>query len=248
MKIICIEVSSTIRRLIGNIVIDLKQEYTSVATGEALLKSCKNDKYEIVIMGYELTDYKAETLINELRKSNEYSDVLVWILSSQTITNNDIINIPFVKFFKKENIKHIHAQLSKQLGSFPDFRPLLTKKILLVDDSNLSRMIGLRALTKLGGQVEQACDGKEALAMMLENSYSMVLMDCEMPLMSGLKTCEEYRKLKPCSDLHIIALSGHNAEYKKTIIDAGMNYLITKPIEPHKIMHALDVLAHTPSQ
>lgn len=244
MKIICIEVSNTIRKIIANIVINLKQDYTSVATGKALLTACRKDKYEIVIMGYELTDYKAEKLINKLRKYIEYSDVLVWVLSSQDLSNVESINMPFVKFFKKENIPYIHHELSKQLGTFPDFHPFSTQKILLVDDSTVSRMIALRSLTSLGAKVEQASDGKEALAMMLENSYSLVLMDCEMPFMSGLESAVAYRKLQPLSDLIIIALSGHSAEYKKTIIDAGMNYLITKPIEGHKIMHALEVLAY----
>lgn len=68
----------------------------------------------------------------------------------------------------------------------PDIRSRESKRILVVDDVPLMRSIPRLLLEKCGQQVDEAVDGKDALALLARHRYDLVLLDSEMPGMSGV--------------------------------------------------------------
>jgi PAS domain S-box-containing protein len=128
---------------------------------------------------------------------------------------------------KLENIEH-------QALSWKDVREMgavFPLKILLAEDNELNLQLMSLMFGQLGFQFEIARNGIEALEKVRAHKFDVVLMDVQMPLMNGLETTKEIRKLPNKEDLIIIGLSANVFEEdQKKALRAGMTDYLTKPI------------------
>ena len=118
---------------------------------------------------------------------------------------------------------------------------LTGKRVLLVDDNELNREIGQDVLTENGMLVELAESGEEALEMVRLTAergnsryYDFVLMDIQMPGMSGYETTMAIRNLPDPEDTHlpIIALSANAFEEdRRKSMESGLDDHVSKPID-----------------
>ena len=115
-------------------------------------------------------------------------------------------------------------------------------RLLLVEDNEVNREFARELLTSMNLAVDEAVNGEQALAMITENNYDLVLMDIQMPGMDGLETCRRIRDLgrapggERFRDLPVIALTAMAmAEDREKCLRAGMNEFITKPIAPDQL-------------
>jgi len=100
-------------------------------------------------------------------------------------------------------------------------------KILVVDDEEKMRSAIKIFLKKEGYSVEEACNGKEALEMIAEDNYDLVLLDVMMPEVDGWTVC---RKVREESRLPIILLTARGEEYDKLFgFELGGDDYLTKP-------------------
>lgn len=119
-------------------------------------------------------------------------------------------------------------------------------RILLVEDNEINIYVAKIILEKVGCQVSVAYNGEEAVHM-FENSkegyYQVILMDVRMPVMNGIEATKAIRILnrKDASKIPIIAMTADafENEQKKTI-EAGMNYHLSKPINPQLLYQVLN--------
>ncbi|MFW5768500.1 MAG: PAS domain S-box protein, partial [Spirochaetota bacterium] len=107
--------------------------------------------------------------------------------------------------------------------------------ILVVDDNFVNRKVVTKFLDRLGHTSETAESGGEALELAGQNRYDLVLMDIEMPEMSGIEAAERLRSsagLATPSDVPIIALTAHALRGdRERFIEAGMDGYVSKPID-----------------
>ena len=107
------------------------------------------------------------------------------------------------------------------------------KRILLVEDNEINQMLAMAMLESYGAAVECAGNGREALEKRERASYDLVLMDCQMPLMSGFDATREWRDLEATESsgrVPIIALTANAmAGDRETCIEAGMDDYLAKP-------------------
>lgn len=102
-----------------------------------------------------------------------------------------------------------------------------TGRILVVDDSADTRVIVASALKQGGFEVDQAGSGEAALAMVDQHPPDLILLDIDMPGMSGL---EVLRKLRATRSMPIILLTGLDRETDRVAgLDLGADDYITKP-------------------
>ncbi|MFU8789009.1 MAG: response regulator [Methylobacter sp.] len=125
------------------------------------------------------------------------------------------------------------SALSPQKKATPDRYPALDGLyVLFVDDDLVVREMMPDILAYKGIRVDLAADGAKAVAMINDNAYSMVLMDCQMPLMDGFQAVRSIRADPRFADLPIIAMTGNvMAEDQRRCLDSGMNDHICKPID-----------------
>jgi two-component system, OmpR family, KDP operon response regulator KdpE len=99
--------------------------------------------------------------------------------------------------------------------------------ILVVDDEPQIRRVLRSTLTFRGYTITEAQSGEEALEMMPKLKPDLILLDVNLPGMSGVETCREIRRT---SDAPIIMLTVRNAERDKVVaLDAGADDYVTKP-------------------
>ena len=116
-------------------------------------------------------------------------------------------------------------------------------RVLLVEDEAVNRIMAQRLLEKMGHTVVCAENGQEALDALLQDSFDLVLMDIQMPILDGLSATQAIRKnadFSQVSTIPIIALSAHAAEQdKKRAYEAGIDIYVTKPFETETLRLAL---------
>lgn len=121
--------------------------------------------------------------------------------------------------------------------SAPTMLSLRGKHILVVDDVDLNRELMLALLSRYGCAVTQAEDGARALARIEAQSFDLVLMDCQMPVMDGFAATRAIREQAgPAAKMPIVALTASaQPEHLARCLAAGMNEHLTKPLNPHAL-------------
>ncbi len=104
-------------------------------------------------------------------------------------------------------------------------------KVLVVDDIDSNREIIYRGLRKDGHEFTQASNGLQAFELAKVESFDLILMDLDMPVMNGFESAQKIRESSKNKDTFIIALSGFAYEKDVEKIHAvGMNLHVAKPI------------------
>ncbi len=108
-------------------------------------------------------------------------------------------------------------------------------KILVVEDDEVSLIIAEHVLSQKGYTVATVDNGEDAIEMVRKESFQLILMDIEMPIMSGLEATPKIRTLDHGKNIPIIALTAHSTPDKiKEFSEAGMDDYIIKPFDPDK--------------
>ena len=107
-------------------------------------------------------------------------------------------------------------------------------RVLIVDDESSIRRALHNTLQGMGFAVDDASTGEEALRLVGESAYDVVLLDINMPGMGGMRTCREIRKSLP--HLGILMLTVRDSEDDKVAaLDAGADDYITKPFKVREL-------------
>ena len=120
----------------------------------------------------------------------------------------------------------------------PDSSDNSSKCILLVEDNEINRDIAIELLKNMGYKFEIAENGKEAvdkIAVAPSGTYSLILMDVQMPVMDGYEATRKIRNLGKDDSLTIpiIAMTANAFDKDRAeALIAGMNEHLTKPVQP----------------
>ena len=109
-------------------------------------------------------------------------------------------------------------------------------RILIVDDDDIATDILANALTQFGHHVTSARDGREALELMRSCSYRLVVLDWEMPGMTGIDLCRHIRRRYSSGYVYVILLTARRGT--QSIVEglnAGADDFISKPFEPQEL-------------
>ncbi|KAA3607090.1 MAG: response regulator [Planctomycetota bacterium] len=113
--------------------------------------------------------------------------------------------------------------------------------VLLAEDNPVNQRLAVRMLEKLGLELFVVPDGGQALQAVQNQSFDLVLMDCQMPNMDGYEATRRIRELdEPVGKIPILALTANAmTEDKQRCLEAGMDDFLSKPLDWQKLQSLL---------
>jgi CheY-like chemotaxis protein len=211
------------------------------------LKKTKESGTESTI-GLRMQTDNPIVLINDI--GNEKSLAARFISSgngtfSQEIgTNSTVLNIflPFANPVVEIKQSIASQKIEELIHKDKTHKELKDLKILLVEDNLINQKITLLTLKPLVHSIDTASNGKEALDRFGTTNFDLILMDIQMPVMSGLVAAEKIRALESSTNSHvpIIAITA-NAMIgdKEKCLSAGIDDYISKPFQPAALIEKI---------
>lgn len=136
----------------------------------------------------------------------------------------------------------IHRANGKKRLVTGSLNKLHGRRALLVEDNEINQLVALEMLQSLGMQVSIAGNGEDAVRMVKQGKFDVVLMDIQMPGMDGYQATAQIRTDPrfTYASLPIIAITAHAlADDREKALDAGLNDYVTKPIDMIQLTNAL---------
>jgi signal transduction histidine kinase/DNA-binding response OmpR family regulator/HPt (histidine-containing phosphotransfer) domain-containing protein len=237
----------------------------AAASGEAALELLAQAAeagrpYELVLMDYLMPGWDGVETIRRIRGDARLGAtpaiLMVSVCSREGVLQEQSElrgDIPLAGFLTKPvNPALLHHSVLRALNpelapaapgagaTAPDLTRLDGARILLVDDNANNREVALDFLAAARMRVDVAADGLEAVAMVRDGDYDLVLMDIQMPVLDGLSATREIRALPGRAALPVIAMTANalSGDREKSLA-AGMNDHVVKPIDPDLLLRAL---------
>jgi two-component system KDP operon response regulator KdpE len=120
-------------------------------------------------------------------------------------------------------------------------QPSKTLSILVVDDEPLLRRAIRTSLAASGFAVEEAGTGNNAVAAVRQKQFDIVLLDINMPGMSGVEACRQIRALAPRVGIVMVTVRD-SEEDKVGALEAGADDYVTKPFRIRELVARLDAV------
>jgi CheY-like chemotaxis protein len=120
--------------------------------------------------------------------------------------------------------------------SFGGPRPV---RILLAEDNPVNQLVARRMLEKQGYDVTIAADGQQAVALSGRAAFDLVLMDVQMPLLSGFEAASMIRERESgrATRVPIVAMTAHAMKGdRERCLESGMDDFLSKPIDSESLI------------
>ncbi|WP_439184245.1 response regulator [Carboxylicivirga taeanensis] len=222
-----------------------------------LVESHQDDSIDLIIADWNIPGDKFKHAIQDLYINNTKQIPILVLINAfgqdndlqSFINNKDVGSIikpvnfstlhdACLEAFGKEKTKS--AWRKKEPGLYlNELRKQQDVKVLLVEDNETNKQIGIELLELAGVQVDVVSNGKEAIAAVKDsgpNYFDLVLMDIQMPIMDGFDSTKGILAMEEHASLPIIAMTADAiGGIKKKYLNAGMVDMIAKPIDPEQV-------------
>lgn len=113
-------------------------------------------------------------------------------------------------------------------------------RVLVVDDEEKIRNVIREYAEFEGYEIDEACDGMEAIIKCKSGNYDIIIMDIMMPKLDGFSSVKEIKKIK---DIPVIMLSARGEEYDKLFgFEMGIDDYVVKPFSPKELMARINAV------
>jgi CheY-like chemotaxis protein len=117
---------------------------------------------------------------------------------------------------------------------------LLGISVLLVEDNLVNQLVAKELLLSMQAKVTIANNGQQAISILAEQAFDVILMDIQMPIMDGLTAAKTIRAQKKYEKLPIIAMTAHaREEDKRQSIAVGMDLHVSKPVTVNVLLDSI---------
>ncbi len=139
--------------------------------------------------------------------------------------------LPFKKYIETEELAEINTYDGDRILSINLDKPI---HILLAEDNNVNAMLATLVLKKKGFIVTHVVNGMDAVEAVQQQSFDLILMDIQMPVLNGIDATRAIRKLSgDISGIPIVAMTAHSLNGEmQNCYNAGMNGYVAKPFKP----------------
>jgi signal transduction histidine kinase/DNA-binding response OmpR family regulator len=265
-RVLLVDDNEANRRVLASQMMHAGYEVMSAPSAAEALDTLRRPEmsFDVVILDYQMPDMDGATLGEQIVKSREIRPARLVLLTSLDRSGDmqRFADIGFSAYLTKpvrtrELLDCLQQSLSRnaeewQLRSQPmitrgtliasDTRRQYSGTVLLVEDNPINQRVARRFLERLGCEVQVVNDGQQGVDAFLNGSFSVILMDMQMPVMDGVEATQRIRKLEG-SGPHtpIVALTANAMMGTlERCLEAGMDDYLTKPLDISRLQDVLD--------
>ncbi|MEH6579412.1 MAG: response regulator [Amphritea sp.] len=251
LNIFLVEPSEMQRKLIVN---ELKREgietIDSCGCKEDAVTMIRTLRPDLVISSMYFEDGTGLDLLRLIRNDAELDELPFMLISSETkrhaleeFKQSGVVAIlpkPFTRAHLGQAIKATLDLLSQQTLEL-EYYDLESLRVLVVDDSSMARKVIIRVLTNLGiVNVTQAIDGSDAIKLLQDATFDLIVTDYNMPEVNGLELTEHVRQSPNHSHVPVLMVTSEASDaHLENVAQAGVNAILDKPFQPENIQRLL---------
>jgi two-component system, sensor histidine kinase and response regulator len=203
--------------------------------------------YRLVLTDMHMPEMSGFTLVEEIRRRSELCPLPIMMLSSAGYRGDAArckvlgIRSYLLKPIRKSELLSAMLSLLGQNPPNPDLpsKPQVLAsgrrlEILLAEDNRVNQTVAVRMLEKMGHTVLVANNGWEALALLDQHAFDLVLMDIQMPELDGVMATKKIREREKETQAHlpIVAMTAHAMKGDRELcLACGMDGYLSKPID-----------------
>ncbi len=220
------------------------------------------EPYPLILMDMHMPGMDGFELIERIRQGTDSSTATIMMLTSAGHRGDAArckelgVAAYLMKPIRQSELREAIARVlgaREQNGAIPlitryslqDARePSASLRILLAEDNPVNQRLASRLLEKRGHSVTVAANGSEALAALEKESFDLVFMDVQMPVMDGFEATTAIRKKEGATGIHlpVVALTAHAMKGdREKCLAGGMDGYLAKPIRPQELDELLQV-------
>jgi CheY-like chemotaxis protein/HPt (histidine-containing phosphotransfer) domain-containing protein len=208
---------------------------------------------DLLLLGYPLPDASLLEAVAALRQDGSSAPVCCLPhqgdreLKSELLAQGAIVMHKPIK--QSSLLDAMMASLFRAQSELPAMTTLAVNRprssrhrLLLAEDNAVNQRVAVHILNKLGYGVDVVENGAMAVEAVVRGSYSLVLMDCQMPVMDGFAATKAIRQAeeKTAKHLPILAMTANAMQGDRELcLTAGMDDYITKPIDTARLAATL---------
>lgn len=216
--------------------------------------------YDFILMSWHILDMDGQELVNSLRKIiSENVPIIILEPSDEPGMKEEAkpgVNGVYPRPLFISELAAILDEQKKLAGNNADRekKSFAGKSILLVEDNEMNQEIAVTILEDAGFKVEVAENGQEAvdkIDSMPPDSYDLILMDVQMPVMNGYEATRRIRGMADPvkSSIAIIAMTANAFDEDRMEAEkSGMNGYVAKPIDIKNLMDTLEEMLANPKE
>lgn len=222
-----------------------------VRDGADALRYMEQFRPDLVISAMYLPDMTGTDLISAMRSNRTLADIAFMLISSETdvralepIRQAGVMSI-LPKPFKPEQLRQALITTLDLLNPDEEFQTTYSPeelKVLIVDDSYTSRRYIRRVFGNLGIEnITEAGNGKEAIKLLNEQFFDLIITDYNMPEMDGQELVNHIRNCSGQSTVPILMVTSESDSNRLAAVEkAGVSAICDKPFEPKMLKSLLE--------
>lgn len=223
----------------------------AVASGsEALDLLARDRSFDLLLLDCHMPGMDGVTLAQSI--AERYTGLPMILLSSVAeigTVPQDLFQARLTKPVRHEQLCHTIARAlkhavdaptsrSKDAPDGPDLSSAEASRVLVAEDNAVNQLLIKHMLDRFGYRADIVADGSEVLHALEEGmSYDLILMDLRMPILDGLETARQIRKIYPEDDRpQIVAMTADvTSEKREECFNAGMVDFVSKPLMKERL-------------
>ncbi|HEX8705651.1 MAG TPA: response regulator [Myxococcaceae bacterium] len=201
---------------------------------------------DMVMIDFSMASIRGDELGRQIRGDARFADVRLVLISAfgvldKSVGARDVFDGLLAKPIRRQAVQDLLASLflrqvtpAAPAGSAT---PAASGRVLLVEDNRINQQVALIMLEREGYRVTCVSDGQQALDALARDSFDMVLMDVQMPVMDGLEATRRIRAAETSRRLPVVALTANAmAGMEAQFAEAGMDDFVPKPFERQRFL------------
>jgi two-component system sensor histidine kinase/response regulator len=266
LRVLVVDDNATNRRILEEVLQRWEMRPTAVDSGWLAFKAlegaqARGEPFNLVLLDCQMPEMDGFTVAERIRQNLTLTQPVMIMISSCTRKGDSVrarevgIVCHLNKPLKQSELRNAICRSLGVQSAAPvtpaaaeparieiekATRPL---HVLLAEDNIVNQKLAVRLLQRRGHTVTIATDGREVLELLDRETFDLILMDVQMPNMSGFECAGAIRRVEKLNGRHlpIIAMTAHAmAGDRERCLEAGMDDYVCKPVNPTALFEAID--------